>query len=101
MRYFCFFLLFLINESLMSHNLGLHISLQRCSDFICKPGNAYSESLLHFYMEPCFFLSHCHLWVSKRPLFIVTVRKNMTRNKYFIYPCEDNVVIMFLIEQSI
>ena len=45
---------------------------------------------------------HRNVWaLCKRPLFIVTLRKNITRNKYFIYLFEDNVVTMFLIEQSI
>lgn len=44
----------------------------------------------------------CGLWaLCMRPLFIVTLRKNITWDKYFICFREDNVVTMFLIEQSI
>ena len=44
----------------------------------------------------------CGLWaLCMRTLFIVTSRKNITWDKYFICFCEDDVVTMFLIEQSI
>lgn len=103
MRYFSLFLLFLINESLMSHNLGLHISLWCCSDYICKP--AMPGLSLSFIFTEFVYSSAvvtCGLWaLCKRPLFIVTLRKNITRDKYFIRFCDDNVVTMFLIEQSI